>query len=93
MTEKQKALWYFKKSIQLYKEEGFVNPDAVSDEESLGVLISQAGQWTGDYIFQAATFAFEDSNYHSFNEEFETAWNTYLVKTQLKGYTEPTEAA
>ena len=93
MTEKQKALWYFKKAIQLYKEEGFVNPDAVSEEESLGVLISQAGQWTGDYIFQAATFAFEDSNYHSFNEEFETAWNTYLVKTQLKGYTEPTEAA
>ena len=76
MTEEQKALWYFKKAIQLYKEEGFVNPDIVSDEESLGVLISQAGQWTGDYIFQAATSAFEDSSFHSFNEEFETAWNT-----------------
>ena len=46
-----------------------------TDEECLGIAISKHFKWDGEAIFKTATSAFEDSNFHGFNEKFETIWN------------------
>ena len=45
-----------------------------SDEEVLGILISQHCKWDGNLIFKVAQEAFEDANFHSFNKKFEQLW-------------------
>lgn len=47
----------------------------VSDQEALGIAISKYFKWSGEDIFKTAQSAFEDSNYHTFNEKFEKIWN------------------
>ena len=41
-------------------------------------MISQYMKWDGDQIFNTAYSAFEDSNFHSFNEKFEELWKKSL---------------
>lgn len=56
------------------KQASFTHPDQASDEAALGILIARYFDWDGDAIFKAAQAAFEDSNFHTFNEAFEAAW-------------------
>ena len=56
------------------KQASFTHPDQASDEAALGILIARYFDWDGDAIFKAAQAAFEDSNFHTFNETFEAAW-------------------
>ena len=61
-------------AIDTFKHNAFTDPDKVSDAEALGVLISHHLGWDGQAIFTAAQAAFEDANFHTFNESFATAW-------------------
>ena len=42
-----------------------------------GTRLSQSVQWRGQDIFEIAQAAFEDANYHTFNEVFTEAWNEF----------------
>ena len=48
--------------------------DKISDEEAIGVALSKAFEWNGRKIAECAFSAFEDSNFHTFNQEFNTLW-------------------
>jgi hypothetical protein len=60
MTIKQKL----KQLIEEQKQKSFVSPKQITDEEVLGLLISQYLEWNGKKIFDTSYFAFEDSNFH-----------------------------
>lgn len=64
-----------KKLIEEQKKQSFYNPENTSDEDALGVMISKYFNWNGDKIFKTSYSAFEDSNFHEFNETFEKNWN------------------
>jgi len=66
-----------KELIQEAKKEIFSPEyvDKATDSETLGIMISGYGKWNGKFIFEVATSAFEDSNFHSFNAKFEKLWN------------------
>tara|TARA_R100001377_G_C3170373_1_gene102857 strand:+ start:829 stop:1011 length:183 start_codon:yes stop_codon:yes gene_type:complete len=50
----------------------------ITDENQIrGIRLSQAVEWQGQDIFEVASAAFEDANYHSFNEVFTAAWNEF----------------
>ena len=49
----------------------------MSENEMRGIRLSQAVKWSGQDIFEVASAAFEDANYHSFNEVFTAAWNEF----------------
>ena len=55
---------YFCKSYQ----------DKATYEETLGLLVSKFCEWDGNKIFKVSTEAFEDSNFHTFNEKFNDLW-------------------
>jgi len=84
------AMDMFKQAIKLKKETAFVNPETATDEEALGILISQFAKWDGQKIFDTSYNAFEDSNFHSFNESFEKLWDkslrqpSYDFKVEIK---------
>jgi len=55
----------------------------VMDENVIrGIRLSQAVEWSGQDIFEVASAAFEDANYHSFNEVFTAAWNEFQKELQ-----------
>jgi len=60
--------------IQDHKKECFTDPNTATDEEALGIMISQYFKWDGNKIFKTSYNAFEDSNFHSLNEKFENLW-------------------
>lgn len=45
-----------------------------------GVELSQQVKWSGEDIFEVAYAAFEDANFHSFNEVFLESWNEYVAE-------------
>ena len=49
----------------------------MNSNEIKGIQLSQAVKWSGQDIFEVASAAFEDANYHSFNEVFHAAWTEY----------------
>ena len=49
--------------------------DNATDAETLGIMISKHGKWDGSFIFEVATSAFEDSNFHTFNAKFVKLWS------------------
>jgi hypothetical protein len=49
----------------------------MNSNEIKGIRLSQAVKWSGQDIFEVASAAFEDANYHSFNEVFTAAWNEF----------------
>ena len=49
--------------------------DNATDAETLGIMISKYGEWDGNFIFEVATSAFEDSNFHTFNAKFGKLWS------------------
>ena len=42
-----------------------------------GVRLSQTVNWSGHDIFEVASAAFEEANFHSFNEIFIEAWDKF----------------
>ena len=54
----------------------------MNDNEIRGIRLSQALNWSGQDIFEVAAAAFEDANYHSFNEVFYAAWMEYQKELQ-----------
>ena len=54
----------------------------MNKNEIKGVQLSQAVKWSGQDIFEVASAAFEDANYHSFNEVFTEAWNEFQKELQ-----------
>ena len=42
-----------------------------------GTKLSQSVKWQGQDIFEITQAAFEDANYHTFNEIFTEAWNKF----------------
>ena len=69
------AMDLFRQAIKLKKETSFTDPTMATDEDALGILISQFSKWDGQKIFHTAFQAFEDSNFHSFNQKFRNQWN------------------
>lgn len=63
-----------KEIIQEAKKEIFLEDYEASDAETLGILISEYFEWNGQEIFECAYNAFEDSNFHEFNEKFKDIW-------------------
>lgn len=72
--EVDRAKAEFDCALDTYKHNAFTEPAKVKDAEALGVLISQHLGWDGQAIFEAARAAFEDANFHTFNESFAKAW-------------------
>lgn len=62
--------------IQEAKKEIFTPEyqDKATDAETLGVMVSKYAKWEGNFIFEVAKEAFEDSNFHTFNEKFVKLW-------------------
>jgi len=54
----------------------------MNDNEIRGIRLSQALEWSGQDIFEVASAAFEDANYHSFNEVFHAAWTEFQKELQ-----------
>tara|TARA_E500000081_G_scaffold26883_1_gene30629 strand:+ start:43 stop:222 length:180 start_codon:yes stop_codon:yes gene_type:complete len=54
----------------------------MNDNEIRGIRLSQALKWSGQDIFEVASAAFEDANYHSFNEVFTAAWTEFQKELQ-----------
>ena len=63
MTKKQDALYYMRKAISMYKDQGFNDPTKVSDEQSLGILITKVSDFHGEFIYHTLRYALEESKY------------------------------
>ena len=60
-----------------YSRERHFNPeywDKVSDQEILGVMIASYFKWDGQAIFETMQNAFNDANFHTFNETMRQEW-------------------
>ncbi len=64
----------FNKLITEQKKQSFYNPKTTTDEEAIGVMLANYFEWDGNKIFKTAYNAFEDANFHDFNEGFEKIW-------------------
>jgi len=63
-----------KEAIERTKQHSFTQGSEVTEAEVVGVMISKYFRWSGDDIFTASFSAFEDSNFHTFNEKFNKLW-------------------
>jgi hypothetical protein len=54
----------------------------MTSNEIKGIQLSQAVKWSGQDIFEVASAAFEDANYHSFNEVFTAAWTEFVKELE-----------
>ena len=84
-TESNKIISDLKDVIARYKKLSFT-PDSIAsgsvkDAEVLGCLISNYFDYDPEQIFEASQSAFEDVNYHSFNQEFQKIWHKELSKS------------
>jgi len=73
-----------KEIIDQTKKEIFVKgyESKFIEQETMGVLLSQYFKWDGRSIYKVAYNAFEDSNFHNFNEKFVDLWE----ETEQKNY-------
>ena len=61
--------------LEEVKAKSFVEGYEASDEEALGILISNYFQWTGLPILKTTYWALEDANFHTENETIEELIN------------------
>ena len=59
------------KVIEAKKKIAFVEGYDATDEETLGLLVSQHLKWSGNRIVECLLNALEDANFHSLREELE----------------------
>jgi hypothetical protein len=66
-----------KNLIEITREKHFSPAywDKVSDAEILGVLIANYFKWDGQAIFDTMENAFNDANFHTFNETMRQEWD------------------
>ncbi len=64
-----------KEIIEGKKKEIFVKGYKATDEEILGVIISQYFEWIGKSIADTFLNALEDSNFHTLRAEIEELWS------------------
>jgi hypothetical protein len=84
-NEANKIISDLKDVIARYKKLSFT-PEAIKlgyvpDADVVGCLISQYFDYDPEQIFEASRSAFEDLNYHSFNEELQKIWHKELSKS------------
>ena len=84
-TKGNKIISDLKDVIARYKKLSFT-PEAIElgyvpDADVVGCLISQYFDYDPEQIFEASRSAFEDINYHSFNEELQKIWNKEISKS------------
>jgi len=84
-NEANKIISDLKDVIARYKKLSFT-PEAIKlgyvpDADVVGCLISQYFDYDPEQIFEASRSAFEDINYHSFNEELQKIWHKELSKS------------
>lgn len=63
-----------KKIINDTKKVAFTNPEQATDEDALGLIVSNLCGYNGQKIFDVLYSAFEDSNFHKFNSKMEQTW-------------------
>jgi hypothetical protein len=68
------AMTLFKQAIKLKKETAFISPEKATDENALGIIVSEFAEWDGQKIFEVSYNAFENSNFHTFNNTFKKEW-------------------
>ena len=51
--------------IARVKSESFVDGYEATDEEALGIALSQYSEWDGLFILRTAEYALEDANFHT----------------------------
>jgi hypothetical protein len=51
--------------IEAQKRDSFTDPSSATDEDALGILISQHFKWDGEAILRVAESALEDANFHT----------------------------
>ena len=73
-NESNKIISDLKDVIARYKKLTFTPEAYIKDAEVLGCLISDYFDYDPEKIFEASRSAFEDVNYHSFNEELQKVW-------------------
>jgi hypothetical protein len=59
------AMTLFKQAIKLKKETAFISPEKATDENALGIIVSEFAEWDGQKIFEVSYNAFENSNFHT----------------------------
>jgi len=84
-TETNKIISDLKDLITRYKKLSFT-PEAIDfgyvpDADVVGCLISEYFDYDAEQIFEASQSAFEDVNYHSFNQEFQKIWHKEISKS------------
>jgi len=84
-NEANKIISDLKDVIARYKKLSFT-PEAIKlgyvpDADVVGCLISQYFDYDPEEIFKASRSAFEDLNYHSFNEELQKIWHKEISKS------------
>ena len=62
-------------AVKMQKELSFTNPATASDEDAFALMITDYFGYDGKSIKEIAYSAFEDANFHSFNEKFERLWD------------------
>ena len=62
--------------VKLQTEQSYhkEDQDDVTAPEALGIALSQYFKWDGQQIFATASSRYEESNFHSFNGEFQKLW-------------------
>jgi hypothetical protein len=51
--------------IESQKQASFIDPSTASDDEALGILVSNHYEWDGIGIMRAFAAALEDANFHT----------------------------
>ncbi len=72
--------------IKQTKEKYFLQPAKATDEEVLGVIISQYLKWNGEKIVNTFSNALEDANFHSFNELMLDCWDNTEKRKKIGDY-------
>ena len=72
--------------IKQTKEKYFLKPSKATDEEVLGVIISQHLKWNGEKIVNTFSNALEDANFHSFNELMLDCWDNTEKRKKIGDY-------
>lgn len=49
--------------LEQVKNECYTNPENISDEEAMGLVVSKYFDWAGESIKEVAESAFEDANF------------------------------
>ena len=67
-------------AIKMQKELSFTDPNTATDEDAFALMITNYFGYDGKSIKEITYSAFEDANFHSFNEKFDNLWNVEMAR-------------